>query len=120
MTLEVNGTKMNALPAQQSEVKQAAAEEKPVSVFNEAEPERMSRHDRKEWIKEYAEEHNCSKSDAKKAFNEEYETDMMSRKDAKSWCKDYMEKMDVPKKRQKPPLKNNLDTMFRSMAFRGL
>ncbi len=62
---------------------------------------RLSSKDKKEWIKNYRAEHNCSKKEAKEAFKQEYEYDVMSRKDAKAWIKDYMSKNNCSKKEAK-------------------
>lgn len=38
----------------------------------EEEPQKMSRKEAKEWIKQYKEEHGCSKKEAKAAFHQEF------------------------------------------------
>ena len=68
--------------------------------------ETMTPNERKAGIKEYQENNNCSKKEAKAAFDREFgEIDKMSRKEAKEWLKSKMEETGCTKKEAKEAFK---------------
>ncbi len=70
------------------------------------ETETLTPNERKAWIKEYQNTHNCTKKEAMAAFDREFgKIDKMSHKEAKAWVKDYMAKNDCSKKEAKAAFK---------------
>lgn len=68
--------------------------------------ETMTPNERKAWIKDYQAAHNCSKKEAKEAFDKEFgKIDRMPHKDAKAWVKNYMEQKGCTKKEAKAAFK---------------
>jgi len=68
--------------------------------------ERMSRNERKAWIKDYQTAHNCSKKEAKAAFDREFQKiDRLRYKEAKQWIKEQMETTGCTKKEAKEAFK---------------
>ena len=67
--------------------------------------ERLTKKDKKEWIKQYQAEHNCTKKEAKEAFDKEFKYDVMPHKEAKEWIKNYMEQTGCSKKEARTAFK---------------
>lgn len=75
------------------------------SVENAQQDVRLSKKDKKEWIKSYMEQHGCSKKEAKEAFKSQFEYDVMSRKEAMAWVKNYMAEHNCKKSEAKAAFK---------------
>ena len=72
----------------------------------EVQNERMTPNERKAWIKDYQAAHNCSKKEAKEAFNNEFQKiDRLSHKEAKQWIKEQMDATGCSKKEAKAAFK---------------
>ena len=61
----------------------------------------FTKNEKKEWIKQYRAENNCSKKEAKRAFEAKYELNVMTHKEAKEWIKNYIEQTGCSKKEAK-------------------
>lgn len=89
-----------SLPAKkQVSERVASTETSEVAEFSSG--ELMTSKDKKAWIKNYRETHNCSKREAYDAFYAKFEKANMSRKEAKAWMKAYSEENGVSKKEAK-------------------
>lgn len=72
----------------------------------EIQNETLTPNERKAWIKDYQAAHNCTKKEAKAAFDKEFgKLEMMSRKDAKNWVKAKMQETGCSKKEAKEAFK---------------